>query len=342
MAQAYTCRPRLGFTLKELAPADTLLDYNEDFCTLQNRNLFDVSGLIFKPVPGRMPDHDYEQGVFEAMEPAFLLLSRIILRDPQSFAIFVSQKQVETRGSYPIEAVEVPLSDEEIISMVQRWIPRILVDSPVIRASHLRLAYAKGAKCYLGLEYNLAKTLVEPHTSQDEVLVQFAIAVAVGHHIALCLENQRVNFVPGGRVGIYSVPPGLLGHRAGTAWEVLAFGGKLHVLREDDGTAFPRTIAGFAIQAPEWDLQYMKIDIEWIRALFTEEHWNKPDGNPLWPPLSLCAIFPRVLPGDDPAGDRAPDVAGDIYIPRTYNQRGPLGRQHMRIARSSPPPPEEK
>lgn len=123
----------------------------------------------------------------------------------------------------------------------------------------------------------------------------------------------------------FATPPFMTCREAGVAWEVKTLGGTIMPVCATDYD-FSSQI-GLALRSAAWNFNYMAIPNKWIRAVFSEEHWNT-DPDPLHIPFKpVLALEPQVdntTGGDDGESSRVSKCQACLQHQRKAAENGQI------------------
>lgn len=269
---------------------DPTLDLVNILPNLKNENPFDQKKCRFSG----------KGGYYEAIEPALRLASRIILSYPTYYAPFIMRSE----NCDFVRDEDVPIATKgTLLSLIRPVIPFIDMDEGM---------YEKRGEW--------AMTSLELNNDRDVVLLDFkllrnckaewvpifqkyvswaTLALLLCHEMAHVLEFRIVRKKSLQASGAaFLTPPGVTCREAAVAWEVKALGGTITPVCATDYDISSQI--GLALRSAAWNFYHMAIPNKWIRAVFSEEHWNtEPD--PLHIPFNpVLALEPQV---DDTTGE---------------------------------------
>lgn len=255
---------------------------------LTNENLFDKEKCRFSG----------KGGFYEAIEPALRLASRIIISYPNHYAPFITRS---TNCEFVREEDVPAASPDTLLRSIRAVIPYIDIDEDMYERMD-----------------EWAMTALEPNQDRDVVLLDFkllenckrewvpifqkyiswvTLALLLCHQMAHILEFRIVRKKSLHASGAaFLTPPGVTCREAGVAWEVRALGGTITPVCAKDHD-FSSKI-GLSLRSAAWNFYHMAISNKWIRAVFSEEHWNT-EPNPLHIPFNpVLSLESQVDNGD--------------------------------------------
>ena len=276
----------MGFKVADLF--DPNLDLVNVWPNLTNENLFDKKKCRF----GK------KGGFYEAIEPALRLASRIILSHPNHYAPFITR----SGSSDFVREEDVPDAPTDVLlSLIRASIPFIDIDEDMYERRD-----------------EWAMTLLDPGQDRDIVLFDFkllenckrewvpifqkyiswvTLALLLCHEMAHILEFRIVRKKCLHASGAaFLTPPGVTCREAGVAWEVRALGGTFSPVCAKDHD-FSSQI-GLSLRSAAWNFYHMAISNKWIRAVFSEEHWNM-EPNPLHIPFNPVLSLEAQVDSED-------------------------------------------
>lgn len=288
---------------------DPNLDLVNVWPDLTNENLFDKEKCRFSAIGG----------YYEAIEPALRLASRIILSHPTHYAPFITRSE----NCDFVREEDVPIaSTDTLLSLIRPVIPFIDMDEGMYERRD-----------------EWAMTSLEPNEDRDVVLLDFkllrnfkaewvpifqkyvswvTLALLLCHEMAHVLEFRIVRKKSLQASGAaFLTPPGLTCREAGVAWEVRALGGTITPVCATDYD-FSSQI-GLALRSAAWNFYHMAIPNKWIRAIFSEEHWNtEPDPLhiPFNPVLASDTQVDNETGGDGEESSMGSEVPSMPTIPK--------------------------
>ncbi|KAJ5800115.1 uncharacterized protein N7518_002183 [Penicillium psychrosexuale] len=256
-------------------------------CNLRNENLFPIDK--FNMLRSRTPA---ALRTYKLIEPALLLISRMILDRPSTLAIFARRRDIGAQDVFVDTDAELPLPNEEIINLVRKHIPNIELDPDMSKNSSLygeTTLRRESSSDMVTLDYSLVQLLKSQSTTQSQKMAGLLLlATVLGHEMAHILEFRcirackfRADDEP------FDTPPGITCREAGTAWEVRSFGGRIYPVCQPDGSLY--NIRGLCLKSASWNFDVMKMNEEWILKLFTEAHWKQEQ--PLKVPIDAFARY---------------------------------------------------
>ncbi|KNG85121.1 hypothetical protein ANOM_007091 [Aspergillus nomiae NRRL 13137] len=264
-------------------------NYPSSFCDLQNENLFPSSKFpIF-----RERNTPAARNAYTLIQPALLLISRIIIQRWESSSIFVQRRHPDLPGVRLDAAEELEVSKDEILRCIKNAIPDIdfgpaihPISSPFAETT-LR---PNTMSDLITFDYNIIRLLKDSTSTHSQKLAGLVfLAVLLGHGLAHVLEFRssragqlRSNNEP------FETPPGITCRKAGTAWETRAFGGRVYPVCQVENLLL--TIRGLCIENSAWNFDMMKVNENWTRQLFTESYWTMAP-HPLRPPIDKYARY---------------------------------------------------
>ena len=126
-------------------------------------------------------------------------------------------------------------------------------------------------------------------------------------------------------------PPGVTCREAGVAWEVRALGGTITPACAEDCDF--TTQIGLALRSSAWNFSHMAISNKWIRAVFSEEHWNT-EPNPLHIPFNpVLSLKTQVDNGTCGDGEESRMGSEVLSMPTTPKEKS---RQRADVIVHSP------
>lgn len=144
----------LGFA-EEAFPLENYDD--SGVCNLKNENLFPISKFnIFRT---GTPE---ARSTYALIEPALLLISRIIIQCSPAFGIFVRRRDAGLPDVFLDADAELPLPEQDIIDIVKRYIPDIEFDpdmTPSLSSFAQTTLRPKSTLDMITLDYNLVRLL---------------------------------------------------------------------------------------------------------------------------------------------------------------------------------------
>ncbi|PWY88281.1 hypothetical protein BO70DRAFT_178548 [Aspergillus heteromorphus CBS 117.55] len=270
-------------------------DFPDGFCTLDNRNLFPREKFIM--LHG---EEEIKQIVYGKLEPALLLISRIILHHWASYSVFLRRKQPDDNDIFITEDHLVDVTKDEVVRSIQNLIPDfdfnpdMNIGSSCCAETALR---PDSPRDLVVLNYDLISVLLSIRSDNAKISALVFLAVCIGHGIAHVLEFRMIR---GGKLNAQSraflTPPGLTCREAGTAWESNVFGGKVVPICSRPSDLL--RIQGLCINGSAVGYKMMKINEEWMHGLFNETHWQTTK-RPTQAPLDVYADYAHLMP-DDP------------------------------------------
>ncbi|KAE8419816.1 hypothetical protein BDV36DRAFT_128091 [Aspergillus pseudocaelatus] len=288
MATTHTDGSPWGFADEDFVMED-YENYPSSFCNLQNENLFPRSKFPMF----RERDTPAARNAYTLIQPALLLMSRIIIQRWESFGIFVRRRHSGLPDIWLDADVELELSRDETIGCIKNAIPDIDFDLDMHPNSS---PFAETTLCpkamsdLITLDYNIIRLLKDLTSTHNQKLAGLVfLAVLLGHELAHVLEFRSI------RAGQlcsdnepFETPPGVTCREAGTAWETRTFGGRVYPICQAENSLL--NIRGLCIKSSAWNFDMMKVNENWIRQLFTESHWIIAL-HPLRPPIDKYAQY---------------------------------------------------
>lgn len=202
-------------------------DYPSGFCDLQSENLFPKSK--FPMFRGK--DTAVVRNAYGSIQPALLLVSRIISQFWEFFAVFVRRQRLGSLNEFFDANVEMALSKDETIGYIKNFIPGIEFNPDMHSNCSVfaeTVLYPKAISDRISVDYNIVRLLRSPTSSHSQKLAGLVfLAVSLGHGLAHVLEFRSIQSCQLRSDGEpFNTPPGVTCHEAGTAWETHAFGGQ--------------------------------------------------------------------------------------------------------------------
>ncbi len=288
---------------------DPTLDLVNVLPNLTNENLFDKKKCRFSG----------KGGYYEAIEPALRLASRIILSYPTYYAPFITRSE----NCDFVRDEDVPIAPtDRLLGLIRPVIPFIDMDEGMYERRD-----------------EWAMTSLEPNEDRDVVPLDFkllrnrkaewvpifqkyvswvTLALMLCHEMAHLLEFRIVRKKSWQAYGAaFLTPPGVTCREAGVAWEVRALGGTITPVCATDYD-FSSQI-GLALRSAALNSYHMAIPNKWIRAVFSEEHWNtEPDPLhiPFNPVLVLETQVDNTTGGDDEESSMGSEVPSMPTTPK--------------------------
>ncbi|KAE8146961.1 hypothetical protein BDV25DRAFT_43161 [Aspergillus avenaceus] len=268
-------------------------DYPSNFCTLKNENLFPISKFPMF----RKKDTPATRNAYTLIQPALLLISRIINQHWECFAIFVRRRSTGHPDTWPVD-VELELPKDEIVGCIKSAIPDIDFD-PDMQSDSSSFAETilcpKAKSDLIILDYNIIRLLKDSTANHTQKLAGLVfLAVLLGHEIAHLLEFRRIR---AGQLRSdsepFETPPGVTCREAGTAWQTRTFGGRIYPVCNVENSLL--TIRGLCIKSSAWNFDMMKLNEDWMRQLFTEPFWTIVPPPTLRPPIDKYAQFAIIV-----------------------------------------------
>ncbi|KAI2723332.1 hypothetical protein CBS147318_263 [Penicillium roqueforti] len=224
----------LGFAEEDFAAKN--YDQFEE-CDLQNDNLFPIDK--FDILRSRTPA---SLKTYKLIEPALLLISRIILDRPSNLG-FARRRDTGAQDVFVDREAELCLPDEEIIDLVKKHIPDLELD-PDMSANFS----------------SYGETILRPELPSDMKMAGLLLlATSLGHKMAHILEFRciracklRTEDEP------FEIPPGIICREAGTAWELRSFGGRIYPVCQPDGSLY--NIQGLCLEIASCNFDVMKMN----------------------------------------------------------------------------------
>jgi hypothetical protein len=246
---------------------------------------FDTSSLLATDIDGEnlFPQATIrfakKARTFQAIQPALLLASRIILHFPQNFAMFIARRS--NISDYVTREDIVPTSSEAIISIIRSVIPDIDVDSDMSkRTEKYAMTYLQPSqsKDLIMLDARLIVAVMSPSfTPLCKTMALFVLAVCICHNIAHVLEFRCIR---GGKLNDdqepFQTPPGITCMEAGSAWEEKTFGGVISPVTFNKNDL--ATTIGCCSRSASWNFNYMVVSVDFVSRLLTKPFW---DNNPV-------------------------------------------------------------
>lgn len=342
MATTHGVDPPFGFSDEDFV-IESYDEYPSGFRDLQNENLFPKSKF---PMFRGKDTSAAAQNAYESIQPALLLLSRIIIQCWESFTVFVRRQRP---GLFPPDEfldadTELALSKDETIGYIKNVIPDIefnpdrhyyYSNSAAVFAE--TVLCPKAASDRISVDYNIVRLLRDPTCSHSRKLAGLVfLAVLLGHGLAHVLEFRSIR---GGQLlrsdddGEPLNTPGVTCREAGTAWETRAFGGRIYPICGVENSLV--NMRGLCISSNAWNFDMMKANEKWIRELFRESHWTTTTAvHPLRAPIGKYARFAlledellidyerRALPTEGKGCERDVRVeTGSIISPRKKHRQ---------------------
>ncbi len=273
---------------------------------------------------------------FQAIQPALLLASRIILHFPQNFAMFIARRS--NISDYVTREDIVPTSSEAIISIIRSVIPDIDVDSDMSkRTEQYAMTYLQPSqsKDLIMLEARLIVAVMSPSfTPLCKTMALFVLAVCICHNIAHVLEFRCIR---GGKLNDdqepFQTPPGITCMEAGSAWEENTFGGIISPVAFSKNDLF--TTIGCCSRSVSWNFNYMVVSVDFVLRLLTKPFWDNNPVNLTIPFTPKFASFNAInfdsdkIGSDDESPPPSPPMrrrgfSGDVQvgIPPGSRRRG--------------------
>ncbi|KAB8233190.1 uncharacterized protein BDW43DRAFT_311264 [Aspergillus alliaceus] len=259
------------------------------FCNLQNENLFPRSKFpIF-----RERDTPAARNAYTLIQPALLLMSRIIIQRWESFGIFIRRRHSGLPDIWLGADVEIELSKDETIGCIKNAIPDIDFDP----GTHLNSSpFAETTLCpkamsdLITLDYNIIRLLKNSTSTHSQKLAGLVfLAVLLGNGLAHVLEFRSIG---AGQLHSVNEPfktaPGITCREAGTAWETRTFRGRVYPICQVENSLL--NIRGLCIKCSAWNFDMMKANENWFRQLFSELYWIIAL-HPLRPPIEKYARY---------------------------------------------------
>ncbi|KAE8398878.1 hypothetical protein BDV37DRAFT_275735 [Aspergillus pseudonomiae] len=182
-------------------------NYPSSFCDLQNENLFPSSKFP------RFCERDTPaaRNAYTLIQPALLLISRIIVQHWESFGIFVRHRHPSFPDIWHETDAKLELSKDEILRCIKNAIPDIDFD-PAIHPSSSPFAETtlrpNTMSDLITLDYNIIRLLKDSTSTHSHKLAAHVLKFRSSRAGPLCSNNEP-----------FETPPGITCREAGTAWE---------------------------------------------------------------------------------------------------------------------------
>ncbi|OJD15153.1 hypothetical protein AJ78_04578 [Emergomyces pasteurianus Ep9510] len=286
MARLHSRDTAFAFRDEDFA-LDDYGDCPHGFCSLEVENLFPRAKFPMLREESLVTNH-----VYSLLEPALLLASRMIIQRWESFQIFIKRRPNNpTTEEWLDSDNELELSQNEVISRVKSVMPQIDFHPDLETNSNTfaqTTLHPEATSDSIVLDYNLIRILRDRGSKDSQRLAAlFFISVLLCHELAHVLEFRCIRegrLRPDGES--FETPPGITCREAGTGWETRAFGGRIYPVCKADMSLL--LIRGICIRSSAWNYEMMKLNENWIRQLFSEEHWAR-NAHPLRPPVDVYA-----------------------------------------------------
>ncbi|KAL4784395.1 hypothetical protein BJX76DRAFT_221182 [Aspergillus varians] len=265
---------------------------NFKVCDLRNENLFPINKFLMFRSGSSAAVRAYAM-----IEPALLLISRVIMQRSSSFSIFVRRRDAGQEDVFLDSDAELEVSNQETIDNIKWHIPDVEFDPDMASNSPSfaqTILHPKSTSDLITLDYDFIRLLKAPTAHDTQRLAAlFFLAILLGHEMAHVLEFRCVH---AGQLRNdqepFKTPPGITCREAGTAWELRAFGGRIYPVCQPQNSI--ANMCGLCIRSSSWDFGMMKVNEDWIRCLFTESYWrenSQRQGHPLRPPIDIFAGY---------------------------------------------------